>query len=390
MKNPEGKIRILIPMRYPVGGIRTYLKYTYGRLDLAKYSFTFLGSSEDWLERIREDLSEYDVDIIYSQKDGSNISFLVSIGAALFKRKFDIIHSQGYTAGILSSIANFAFRLPHIITLHRVFGHDKVSHSFWNSYTTTKRIIIELLLKRADVIQSVSNDAKANLLEYFPGLIKNSKRLKVILNGINIDEFDIPNDSNEHIFMREPGIFYIGYFGRYMPEKGFTHLIDMVELLVKEYNVTNITIVSVGGFGAYIREYQKEIKKRELEAHFQFLGFFKNVAPVLKKIDLLIIPSLSEACGLISMEGLVCGTPTLAYSCIGLREVLHDTPAVMVQVGDTGDLANQIISIMSDYKRFKHDFDDFVPMARQRFDSIHTASELEKVFDKLIHDKAFK
>jgi hypothetical protein len=27
------KIAILVPIRHPVGGIRTYLKYTYGKLD---------------------------------------------------------------------------------------------------------------------------------------------------------------------------------------------------------------------------------------------------------------------------------------------------------------------------------------------------------------------
>lgn len=377
------KIHIITPIRYPVGGIRTYLKYTYGKLDRKKYSFTVIGPSSNWLERIREDLSGFDLDIVCSAREENTISLFSSIANALCKSKPDIIHSQGYTAGMLSSIANVIIGLPHIITLHRIFGYDQFSNVFWGRNATLKKYMIEFFLKRANVIQSVSIDAQSNLLEYFPGLMKTPGKLKMIRNGIIIDQFDDRLQGDNYPFIKEPGYFYIGYFGRYMPEKGFPHLIDMMEILVHDRNCENIRILCVGGFGELIREYQKEIKRRRLEKYFQFLDFFNNISPVLRNIELLIIPSLSEACGLISMEGLVCGTPVVAYSCLGLREVLAGTPARMVTVGDRAGLADQVVAIMEQYTKVKKTFMEFIPVARQRYDSSETARQLDAVFEAL-------
>ena len=378
------RVCVITPIKYPVGGIRTYLKYTYGRLQPDKYSFTLVGPSRSWLERIQADLSDYDIDIKWSGEGESNSAFFSAIFGCLLKKKPDIIHSQGYTAGMFSSAANFVFRFPHVITMHRIFGHDQFSSSFWEKNAAFKRHLIEFFLGRADVVQSVSNDAQANLLEYFPGLLKMPGKARVIRNGINIHEFDKDKGSNIETFSKEPGIFYLGYFGRYMPEKGFPDLIEMVDILVNERNKRNIRLITVGGFGEFIREYQKEIKRRDLWNFFQFLDFFENIGPVLRNVDVLMIPSLSEACPLIPMEGLVCGTPVAAYSCLGLREVLTDTPARMVAVGDRVGLADQVIRIMDSYSRTKAEFDAFVPEARQRFDSIHTARELEAIFKELI------
>lgn len=384
------KINIVTPIRYPVGGIRTYLKYTYGRLDHDKYAFTLIGPSRDWLERIRADLDQYEVDIICSIGEESNLSFFFGIAGSFFKKKPDIIHSQGYTAGMLSTLANIPYGLPHIITLHRIFGHDKFSDAFWGKNARIKKCLIEFFLKQADIVQSVSNDAQTNLLEYFPRLRNNPWKLKVICNGINIHDFDNHVNLNIETFTKESGIFYLGYFGRFMPEKGFPDLIEAVDILVNQRNIRNIRVISVGGVGEFIREYKKEIKKRGIEEFFQFLGFFNNIAPVLRKIDVLMIPSLSEACGLISMEGLVCGTPIVAYSCLGLREVLSNTPARMVVAGDRAALADQVINIMEDYSNIKTEFDIFIPKAQQRFDSIHTAHRLEKLFEELMISRSHK
>jgi glycosyltransferase involved in cell wall biosynthesis len=381
------KIHIVTPMRYPVGGIRTYLKYTYGKLDSDRYSFTLVGPSREWLERIKADLWEYEVDSICSVKEEDNLSFFFAIVSAFFGKKPDIIHSQGYTAGTLSSLANCLFRVPHVITMHRVFGQDQFSGTFWEKNARLKRNLIEFFLKQADVVQSVSKDAQANLLKYFPGLLRTPGKARVIRNGINIDEFDDRKRSNTETFNKKAGAFYLGFFGRYMAEKGFSHLIDVMDILVNEKKVNNIRVLCVGGFGAFIREYKKEIRRRVLEEYFKFLGFFDNIAPVLRGIDLLIIPSLSEACGLVGMEGLVCGTPVLAYSCIGLREVLSNTPARMVNVGDRAGLSNEVIAIMDEYASVKAEFDDFVPEARIRFDAGRSARGLEEVFEEVLRRK---
>lgn len=378
------KTNILVPIRYPVGGIRTYLKYTYGKLNRDSYSFVFIGPQKNWLALIRDDLSDYSCEVICTESKYDNLSLLKSITSAIRKDSYDLIHSQGYTAGILGNIANFAFGLPHIITLHRTFGSDNTESTFWDSNAGVKKSIITWILKKTDVIQSVSNDAQTNLLEYFPDLGRIPDKLKVIRNGISIDTFDGCDVTGKEVFNKEPGILHIGYFGRYMPEKGFDSLIDMVDILVNKYHIRNFKVKCVGGPGQFFLVYKKDIRIRGLEEFFQFLDFFPDIAPVLKLMDLLVIPSLAEACGLIAMEGLVCGVPTVAFSCIGLTEVLTGTPARMVSVGDSWGLARQVSSIMNDYSSVKGTFTDFIPQAKKMYDSTRTAGQLEDLIEMLI------
>jgi len=301
----------------------------------------------------------------------------------LVGNKFDLLHSQGYTAGILGVFINSVFHVPHIITLHRTFGEGQFSNTFWDEHTLIKKRLIEFMLSKADIIQTVSYDAQENLLEYFPGLRKKAKKIVVIRNGINTNQFEENAPVQNKPIIRESGKFTIGFLGRYMPEKGFPYLIETVDRLVNEFNKTAVKVVSVGGFGGFIREYQKEINDKGLTSYFKFLGFFDNVAPILREIDLLVIPSLGEACPLVPMEALVCGTPVIAFSCNGLSEVLMDTPAIMVPVKDSEGMAKEIIRIMENYEYVKNNFDNFATRAKERFDVTITVNKLRDLFADL-------
>lgn len=381
------KKKILVPVKYPVGGIRTYIKYTFGNLDRDKYSYTFLSPEPEWNELIRQDLKGFELDFVLPQGKKDALAILKSIFRTLSKERYDIIHSQGYTAGILACIANLVFRVPHVITLHHIFTKDEGIENFWNQHEWVKRFLLERVLVTADMIQSVSHDAQGNLLEYFPRLGKKPEKLMVILNGIDMSEFpeysrdtvDVPNRGNPWADKR----FVIGFLGRYLPQKGFPFLLDCVEYLVKERKIDDFIIVTVGGFGGFIREYKKDMRNRGLEDYFYFHDFEKNVRNVLLKFDMLLVPSVWEACPLVPMEALICGIPIIAFSCIGLREVLEGTPAIMVDKGDVKGLSKAIVHVMKNLSKIKKEFNDYEMTARERYDVQRTSEKLEELYKKL-------
>jgi glycosyltransferase involved in cell wall biosynthesis len=362
------KIRVLIPMRYPVGGIRTYLNYFYGNLDKESYALTFIGPQKKFLDRIKDDFTNHNVEIIYTSEDRTDLGLLRGICRALASRKYSVIHSQGYTAGAISSLANIMFRRPHIITLHHVFLDGGHWGNIWGKCAFAKRRVVELLLRGADIIVSVSQDAQENFLAQFPGVQRRATKLLVMRNGIDIRKFRNVTEIGEWNSEKEGGRFTIGFLGRYMPEKGFQYLIETSDILVKRLKVDDIKVVSVGGFGGFIREYQKEIASKGLMEYFEFRDFAANVTPILRKIRVLAIPSLGEAGPLVPMEGLVSGTPIVAFSCIGLKEILNNTPAIMVPVGDSEAMARELARIKEEYEDIKRQFEAFVPSAMERYD----------------------
>lgn len=366
-----------------MGGIRTFLKYTHGNLDRDIYEISFLASSKEWLTRIQDDFKGYRVHAICAKQENSSLSMLLTMFLLLVRNKYHVIHSQGLTAGMMSVAANMIFRRPHVITLHQVFGKGYSIDKFFDRNPRLKKYIIQIFLRNADVIHCVSDDARENLLEFFPGLQKNQDKIIAILNGISVEEFHIANKMGAPPFKKSAGEFYIGFIGRYMPQKGFQHLIAAVDTMVNELKVDDIRVICVGGFSGYIREYRREIDKRDLSEYFEFLDFFENISPVLKQINLLLMPSLAEACGLLAMEALVCGTPIVASSCIGLREVLQDTPARMVPVGDIKGLVKEVIDVKKSYPESKKEFENFIPQARERYDVKTAAAKLDELFKKL-------
>jgi glycosyltransferase involved in cell wall biosynthesis len=383
MRQNKHKIKILIPIRHPVGGIRTFLKYTHGNLGRDIYEFSFLSSSKEWLTRIQDDFNGYHVHAICAKRENSTLSMLLSMFSLLMRRKCNIIHSQGLTAGMISVIANMIFRRPHVITLHQVFGQGSFADKYFGRYARLKKNLIQAILANADIIQCVSDDARKNLLEFFPGMQKNQHKIITIRNGIDVVRFADNHKFYDEPFKKSVDRFYVGFIGRYMPEKGFLYVIDAVDTMVNELAVKNIRVVCVGGFSAFIREYKREIGKRNISEYFEFLDFFENIAPVLKHIDLLLIPSQAETCPLLPMEALVCGTPIVAFSCIGLREVLQDTPARTLPVGDLKGLVNEVLDIKNSYPGVKKEFDNFMAQARERYDVKTAAAKLNELFRKL-------
>lgn len=373
------RIRIVTVVRHPTGGERTYLRYTYNRLDRDKYHFTILIVRAEEINQIKLDLKGLSSEFI--EVDKFDLSFILQLLKLLLKRNVDLIHSQGYACGILSSFLNLFFGVPHIVTFHGTFDEK----AFSSRFSSIKKKIILFLLSRANFINLVSEDAKINLIEHFPGMKKYLSKLVVIENGIDVDFFREELKGQKKISDIQ-GIdsetFVLGYLGRYMPEKGFPVLIDAIEILSKSSeSVKNMKVLALG-WGAYIREYQQMIRERGLEGYFVFIEFQPDVRWILRGIDALVIPSLREAFGLIAVEGLVSGTPIIASDCVGLREVFRGTPARLVRAGDPKDLANAIVEKMRNSSREASQ--NYIPEAMKRFDVRGAAEKLDALFERAV------
>lgn len=373
----ERKTRVLTVIRYPVGGIRTYLKYTYGNLDKSRYRFTILALHDSEAEVMKKDLDGFDLEWMEIKGRLLFLKFVFQIFTMLLTRRFDLVHSQGSSCGLVVSGLTLFFRIPHIVTLHETFDDSKVGGRF----KSFKRGVISFLFSRASFLNVVSQDAKLNLMNYFPSLSKHPSKVVEIRSGVDVGYFRAEIKNARSIRDIE-GIgretFVIGYLGRFMPEKGFQVLIDAVEIFHTSKRSHRDFKVLALGWGAFIREYQGVIKEKGLGDYFVFIEFQPDVRWVLRQIDLLVIPSLREALGLVAVEGLISGTPIIASDCIGLREVLQRTPARLVKPGEPAELAVAITRAVQ--KPWKEEAVQFIPEAVRRFSAKSAAEQLELLF----------
>ena len=100
------------------------------------------------------------------------------------------------------------------------------------------------------------------------------------------------------------------------------------------------------------------------------------------------MPSLWESSGLLGMESLVAGVPIIGANCIGLREVLDNSPAKMVPPMDSATLAKAIAEEINQPRT--EEFKEFSLIAKDRFSLYRPSSELKNIYDNLLSHQAEK
>ena len=267
----DARIHILTIARHPVGGIRTYLKYTYRYLNPEKYRFIFLLRDTPEARLLCADLPMHDVTYHPVRLGSPERSFVLAAWRHLRHSKIDLIHSQGLTAGILACAANMWHRVPHIVTHHDTFRPNQ----FRGPLGLAKRICLSSALRLATCINFVSFDSQGNFIEYLPGFSKDLRRLVVTPIGVDPPLYMPASCTHRRRDIspshKSPTVF--AYIGRFMPEKGFEHLINAILYLTHELKINRHFRVHAIGEGGFITEYRRRIHRLGLSDYFQFFPF---------------------------------------------------------------------------------------------------------------------
>ncbi|MBQ1783461.1 MAG: glycosyltransferase family 4 protein [Gammaproteobacteria bacterium] len=372
---------ILLVVRWPVGGIRTYLKYVFSGPEFDNYRIRVVapdvaGFGAQFGTVFATDRFEY-VPCEDSPKDLLRVTW-----RELRRTKFDLINAQGFTsaiAALLPSVVQCA-NVPRVLTVHDVL--HEVQFNGWKG--RVKRWLMAQVFKRYHCIIPVSNDCRDNMVSFLPEVIET--RINTILNGVSVERLA----TSKPLGLRgQLGIddhtLLVGFMGRFMAQKGFRYLVDAVEKLIGEASLRRRPLVLCFGIGGFYREEMADIKARGLSEHFKLFDHIEDVGAAMKALDVVVMPSLWEACPLLPMEVLICGTPLIASNCIGLREVVADTPAWVVPQADGEALANALREVARDSRRAV--FENYAPKAAQRFDVTTTRSGLAALYTELLQER---
>ncbi|HPR73401.1 MAG TPA: glycosyltransferase family 4 protein [Bacteroidales bacterium] len=380
--NSRGKTyRILLIIRWPVGGIRTFLRYVLRNFESSIYKFTIIAPEGNELRALLEDLFDLDIEYVYVKENPSSLEFFFSIFRNIFHNRYDLIYSQGFTSGLNAILPAKLRCTPIMLTSHDVFLEEQFS----GIIGTLKKICLCIIFPMFDLIHSVSYDAQENLLQFIPVMKLFKKRLIAIPNGIDVERFI---SGSKRDFKNELGlpdnVFLVGFFGRFMSQKGFKYLVDAIRI-IKEFKLKKKPLVICFGESGFIREDRVYIQKEGLDEFFRFLPFTPNISESLKGLDVVAMPSLWEACPLLPMEAMVAGIPIIGTECIGLREVLRASPNVMLPVKNSEAIANALYNEIK--KSTKDLMQKYIPEACQRFNVLHQARQLEKIIQDLTHER---
>ena len=204
---------------------------------------------------------------------------------------------------------------------------------------------------------------------------------------------ELPLASSEEVqaFARRYGLDgsgpVIGMAARLAAEKGVEVLLDALPRILKEY--PNARVLFAGQYRNVLGE---EAYARRLAPLFErykdrwtFLGVLtpKEMAAFYPNLDVIVVPSLNstESFGLVQVEAMLCGTPSIASDLPGVRQpVLQTGMGEVVPVGDGRALAEAILRVVSNRQRYVRPREEIVA----RWNTDRTAAEYEALFERLL------
>lgn len=199
---------------------------------------------------------------------------------------------------------------------------------------------------------------------------------------VGVDASTIPNPltflPQEHSRLDQKRIIAVG---RHEYQKGFDQLVKIWKQLARDYPDWSLTIIGEGRKKEKLREL---IEREGLTGRVELLSNTKNISAEYLDSSIYAMTSNYEGFGMVLLEAMICGVPTVAYSCkCGPRDLVEDgNSGFLVRLKDRRQFVERLRQLMDDEclrhqqgqaareRAMKYRIDAVMPRWRQLFEGL--------------------
>lgn len=201
-------------------------------------------------------------------------------------------------------------------------------------------------------------------------------RVAVVLNGVDFAALDASAAQRDGLPSLGEGPVVV-CIARLEPVKGVEHFVRAAAL------VDGATFV-VTGTGSLESRLREVAAAQRGGSRVEFLGSVPSAAALMARSDLVVVPSLSEAFGLVAAEAMALGRPVVATRVGGLPEVVVDgQTGLLVEPGDPAALADGVRRLLDDHGLAARLGAAGQTRARERFDARRMVAAYVDLIDEL-------
>lgn len=247
---------------------------------------------------------------------------------------FDLIHAHDWTSYLAGVSAKIVSRKPLVLHVHAT-SYDQAASD--NVDPGIHEIEKECFLQ-ADKIITVSNFTKDIIVKKH-GV--NPDKVEVVHNGC--DTCEPPRHQPTLTDLKSQGKKIVLYHGRITIQKGVDYFIKAARRVV---DVDPNVVFVISGWGDMTQQIIEQVGRMSLSKNVIFAGALweEERDRMYQSVDLAVMPSVSEPFGLVPLEALQHGTPSLISYQSGVSEVL--THVLKVDFWDVDEMANKILAAL--------------------------------------------
>lgn len=244
----------------------------------------------------------------------------------------DIVHSHTWYANMGGHIGSLLYGIPHVISAHsleplRPWKREQLGGGY-NVSSWAEKTAYE----GAAGIVAVSNGMRDDILRCYPAI--DPKRVRVIHNGIDLDEWKAPQTDEEWAEAREffasygldpdkPTIIFVGRITRQKGVPGFVRALQKIS--------PDIQVILCAG-APDTPEIAAETRElvETLQAQRDGVVWIEDMLPRHRIIQLeacsttFVTPSVYEPLGIVNLEAMAVGLPVVGTATGGIPDCIDD------------------------------------------------------------------
>ncbi len=255
--------------------------------------------------------------------------------------KFDCIHAHDWLVAYAAKTLKNSFGIPLVATIHATeAGRNGGIHDETQRYINDSEWL--LTYEASEVIVN-SSYMKSEIQRLF-GLPY--EKINVIPNGLNMTAFS--GLEKDYSFRRQfsaDNEKIILTMGRMVYEKGVQHLVAAMPKILANYNDAKLVVVGKGGM---IDELKAQAEALGISQKVYFAGFLNSrKVPIYQCADIAVFPSTYEPFGIVALEAMLAGTPTVVSDVGGLGEIVkHGINGMKSYAGNPNSIADSILELL--------------------------------------------
>lgn len=265
----------------------------------------------------------------------------------------DVLWGHLYFGILYSRLVSLFFKKVKVISvLHYHVSSDSIKKGLWYSFrhwmfNKSKKIDFATI--------AVSKSVKKDYEEFYGW-----NNIETIYNSIDTTKIiDVMHNSN---VIKTRNKYRVGSNqklitlpGRLHESKGHKYLIEAIQILKEQHNFSSKVVLA--GDGPFQANLKKLIDELGLQEQFILTGNLEQLKlfSVIYASDLIVIPSLFEAFGLVAIESMSLKKPIIVSNIDGLTEITKNNfDAIHVPAKDSNALAQAILKLFNNTDKVKY------------------------------------